>query len=68
MAARMARTADANDHLKPGTPRIQNVVNSPMTPLTVNSQPNKIASANVVNGGTVTAISPRISKPAPSPR
>src|SRR5450631_4172348 len=63
-----ASAADTSDHQKPGAWRIQNVVNSPMTPLTKNTQPNRIVTASVAIGGSRTATAPRTTRTTPSVR
>ena len=43
----MPSAADNSDHQKPGACRIQKVVTRPTMPLTRNSQPNRMVTANV---------------------
>ena len=64
----MARTAEISDHQKPGACRIQNVVIRPTIPLTRNSQPNRMVTASVANGGNTTAVAPKTSSTTPSTR
>ena len=66
--AAMPRTAETNDHQKPGACRAQNVVIKPTTPLIRNNQPMNIATAIVASTGTMIARAPRISRMMPSTR
>src|ERR1035441_7749139 len=59
-------TAETSAHQQPGAWRIQNVVIRPITPLTRNSQPNRIVTASVASGGMTTAVAPRTSSTTPS--
>ena len=64
----MPSAADNSDHQKPGACRIQKVVTRPTMPLTRNSQPNRMVTANVAIGGSTTAVAPSTSSTTPSTR
>ena len=64
----MPSTAEISDHQKPGACRIQKVVIRPTTPLTSNSQPNRMVTASVASGGSTIAVAPSTSSTTPSTR
>src|SRR5215468_11205442 len=63
-----ASIAETSDHQKPGACRNQYVVKRPTIPLTINSQPNKMVTVKVANGGNTTAVAPKTSSTTPSTR
>jgi hypothetical protein len=66
--AAMAMIAEMSDHQNPGALRAQNVVISPRTPATRNSQPIRMVKASVAIGGTTMAMMPRSTRMMPSAR
>ena len=64
----MPRSADSSDHQKPGAVRIHSVPTRPTTPLSRNSQPNRIVTASVARTGSTIAVAPRTSSTTPSTR